>query len=59
MCNFEDIDRLYATIRKEKWHLDILFANAGFGTYVPIGKITEEDYDNTFNLNVKAVLFMV
>ncbi len=59
VCDFEALDRLYAIIRKEKGHLDILFANAGFGTYVPIGQITEEDYDSTFNLNVKAVLFTV
>lgn len=59
VCNFEDLDRLYGIIQKEKGHLDILFANAGFGTYVPIGQITEKDYDNTFNLNVKAVLFTV
>ncbi len=59
VCNFEDLDRLYALIQKEKGLVDILFANAGFGTYVPIGQITEEDYDSTFNLNVKAVLFTV
>jgi NAD(P)-dependent dehydrogenase (short-subunit alcohol dehydrogenase family) len=59
VCNFGDLDRLYACIQKEKGHIDILFANAGFGSYVPLGKITEEDYESTFNLNVKGVLFTV
>src|SRR5206468_8812754 len=32
-----DLDRLYATIQKQKGHLDIVFANAGGGTFVPLG----------------------
>ncbi|MDR1202204.1 MAG: glucose 1-dehydrogenase [Tannerellaceae bacterium] len=59
VCKFEDLDRLYALIQREKGHINILFANVGFGAYVPIEQITEKDYDSTFNLNVKAVLFTV
>ena len=29
-----DLDRLYAQIKKEKGHLDIVFANAGGGTFI-------------------------
>src|SRR5689334_12622915 len=32
VSNLKDLDRLYATIRKQKGHLDILFANAGGGS---------------------------
>ena len=39
--------------------MDILFANAGAGTFAPIGSITEEDYERTFDANVKGVLFTV
>ncbi len=39
--------------------LDILFANAGGGSFAPIGSITEEQYDQTFNTNVKGLLFTV
>ncbi|HEY3426698.1 MAG TPA: glucose 1-dehydrogenase [Negativicutes bacterium] len=59
VVNLEDLDRLYAVIKKEKGHIDILFANAGFGTYAPLGAITEEEFDQTFGLNVKSVLFTV
>lgn len=59
VSNLDDLDRLYAVIEKEKGHIDILFANAGFGTYAPLGEITEEDFDQTFKLNVKGVLFSV
>lgn len=59
VVNLADLDRLYAVIGKEQGHIDILFANAGFGTYAPLGAITEEEFDSTFALNVKSVLFTV
>jgi len=54
-----DLDKLYAAIRKEAGHLDIVFANAGSGTMLPLGAITEEQVDNTFAVNVKGLLFTV
>lgn len=36
-----------------------MFANAGGGEFLPLGLITEEHYDKTFNSNVKGVLFTV
>src|SRR5262249_30130921 len=35
------------------------FANAGGGDAMPLGSITEEFFDKTFNINVKGVLFTV
>lgn len=57
--NLADLDRLFATIQQEQGHLDILFANAGGGGLAPLGSITEEDFDKTFNTNVKGLLFTV
>jgi len=37
----------------------VLFANAGGGSMLALGSITEEHFDDTFNRNVKAVLFTV
>lgn len=54
-----DLDRLFATIKAEKGRLDIVFANAGGGTLSPLGQITEEHFDKTFNTNVKGVVFTV
>lgn len=54
-----DLDKLFEQIKKEKGHVDVLFANAGGGSLVPLGSITEEHYDQTFNTNVKGVLFTV
>jgi len=54
-----DLDALYAQIRQEKGRLDVLFVNAGGGSFAPLGQITEEQYDDVFNTNVKGVLFTV
>jgi NAD(P)-dependent dehydrogenase (short-subunit alcohol dehydrogenase family) len=55
----DDLDRLYAQIKKEKGKLDIVFANAGIAQYAAFGTITEEHYDSIFNTNVKGLLFTV
>jgi len=54
-----DLDRIMATIEKQKNRLDILFANAGVATYQRLGEITEEEFDRHFNINVKGALFSV
>jgi NAD(P)-dependent dehydrogenase (short-subunit alcohol dehydrogenase family) len=59
VSNLDDLDRLYATVKEQKGHIDILFANAGIGEFAPLGAITEEHFDKTFNANVKGLLFTV
>ena len=54
-----DLDRLFAQIKQEKGRLDVVFANAGQAKFVPLGDVTEEFYEETFNTNVKGVLFTV
>ncbi len=54
-----ELDALYAQIQEEQGRLDVLFANAGGGSMLPFGNITEEHFDDTFNRNVKGVLFTV
>jgi len=59
VSKLEDLDRLYATVQKQKGHVDIIFANAGGGIPAPLGAITEEQFDKTFGANVKGLLFTV
>ncbi|MDZ7968567.1 MAG: SDR family oxidoreductase [Nostoc sp. DedSLP03] len=59
VSNLANLDRLFATIEQEQGHLDIIFANAGGGQIAPLGAITEEHFDKTFNTNVKGLLFTV
>ncbi|KWI45376.1 oxidoreductase [Burkholderia cepacia] len=55
----DELDALYAQIKEEQGHLDVLFVNAGGGSMLPLGSITEAHYDDTFDRNVKGVLFTV
>ncbi len=59
VSNLDDLDRLFAQIKREKGKLDIVFANAGVARYARFGTITEEYYDSIFNINVKGLLFTV
>jgi NAD(P)-dependent dehydrogenase (short-subunit alcohol dehydrogenase family) len=59
VSNLADLDKLYETIKQEKGHLDILFANARLGSLLPLGEITEEHYYKTFDVNVKGTIFTV
>ena len=59
VSNLDDLDRLFARIKREKGRLDVVFANAGFAKYAPLGAITEEHYDSIFDVNVKGLLFTV
>jgi NAD(P)-dependent dehydrogenase (short-subunit alcohol dehydrogenase family) len=59
VSNLADLDRLYITVKEQKDHIDILFANAGVGELAPLGEITEAHFDKTFRINVKGLLFTV
>jgi len=54
-----DLDQLYGRVRTEAGRIDVLFANAGGGSFLPLGAITEEQYEDTFRRNVKGTLFTV
>ena len=59
MSNLADIDRLYDTVQQQHAQIDVIFANAGGGGFAPLGAISEEHYQQTFDTNVKGVLFTV
>ncbi|RKG79571.1 SDR family oxidoreductase [Corallococcus exercitus] len=54
-----DLDALYARVKQEAGHVDVVFANAGGGEFAALGAITEAHFDQTFNTNVKGTLFTV
>ena len=54
-----DLDRLFATVLDQAGGLDILVANSGRVEPEELGKITEENFDPTFELNARATLFTV
>ena len=55
----QDLARLFETVRAERGSLDIVFANAGVGDFAPLGQITPDHVDWTFDINVKGTIFTV
>ena len=58
-ADLDGLDDLFDRVEAEAGRIDVLFANAGGGSMLPLGAITEEQYEDTFGRNVKGVLFTV
>ena len=54
-----DLERLYQTVRANHGRIDVVFANAGRVVMGALGEISEAQYAEQFDLNVKGVLFTV
>jgi NAD(P)-dependent dehydrogenase (short-subunit alcohol dehydrogenase family) len=59
VSKMSDLNRLYERVKADAGRIDVLFANAGGGTMLPLGSVTEEQFDDTFGRNVKGVIFTV
>jgi NAD(P)-dependent dehydrogenase (short-subunit alcohol dehydrogenase family) len=59
VSDLDDLDRLYAAVKDERGTLDVVFANAGAGSQLPLGEITVEHIDEVFDTNVKGTIFTV
>ena len=59
VSDLTDLDRLYAAVKAERGTLDMVFANAGAGSPLALGKITAAHIDDTFDTNVKGTIFTV
>ncbi len=58
-ANLADLDRLFEKVKAEKGHIDIVFASAGTASFAPLGQVTEEQFDQMFDLNAKGTFFTV
>ncbi|CAM5615715.1 SDR family NAD(P)-dependent oxidoreductase [Streptomyces fumanus] len=54
-----DLDRLYDAVRARGRGLDVLFANAGTGSFATLEQTTEQHIDEIFGVNVRGTLFTV
>ena len=52
----EDLDEIFAQIRRHGRGLDVLFANAGTGSLATLSDTTPEHFDETFSVNVRGTL---
>ena len=59
VSDLADLDRLYAAVKAERGTLDIVLANAGAGSPLPLGEITGAHINEIFDTNVKGSIFTV
>jgi NAD(P)-dependent dehydrogenase (short-subunit alcohol dehydrogenase family) len=59
VSDLADLDRLYAEVRRQGRRVDVLFANAGGGSFASLEQVTEEHFDQTFDVNVRGLVFTV
>lgn len=57
--SLQDISLLISQIKNNGDTLDILFANAGIAETNNFGETTENEFDKTFDINVKGMFFTV
>ena len=53
------IGTLFEQLTSQLGHIDVLFVNAGIGAFQAIEKVTEQDWDNIHDINLKGVFFTV
>jgi len=59
VSKLDEIDKFFAAVTKKFGKIDILFANAGIGKFVPLDQTTEQLYDEMFDINAKGAYFTV
>jgi NAD(P)-dependent dehydrogenase (short-subunit alcohol dehydrogenase family) len=59
VSDLKDLDRLFEKVKSKHGGIDGLFANAGYGRFMPFKEVSEDDFDNVFAVNVKGVFFTI
>jgi NAD(P)-dependent dehydrogenase (short-subunit alcohol dehydrogenase family) len=59
VASLADLDTLFATVRDEFGHLDVLFANAGYSQFRPFEEVTEDAFDGMIASNLKGTFFTI
>jgi NAD(P)-dependent dehydrogenase (short-subunit alcohol dehydrogenase family) len=59
ISNLADLDRVFAIIKERAGRIDVLAVNAGVYEFGKLEEITEEQFDRTFNTDVRGLLFTV
>ena len=55
----QDIEDLFASVADQFGKIDVLFLNAGVARFAPVPAVTEEFFDQIFDINVKGLYFAV
>ncbi|MBL1077996.1 glucose 1-dehydrogenase [Nocardia sp. 2] len=54
-----DLDALIDVIRNRFGRLDVVFANAGVGSFQPLEEVTFDEFDRVVDINFKGVYFTI
>jgi NAD(P)-dependent dehydrogenase (short-subunit alcohol dehydrogenase family) len=57
--NINDLLNLQTNVRKHTDTIDVVFANAGYGKFMPVENVDENTFDELFNVLVKGPFFTV
>lgn len=59
VSKLSEIDEFFTAVTQKFGKIDILFANAGIGKFIPLEGTTEQDYDEMFDINTKGSYFTI
>jgi NAD(P)-dependent dehydrogenase (short-subunit alcohol dehydrogenase family) len=59
VTSLADLTKLYERVERDHGKVDVVFANAGTHLPIPLEALEEADFNATFDLNVKALVFTV
>jgi NAD(P)-dependent dehydrogenase (short-subunit alcohol dehydrogenase family) len=54
-----ELDALFELVVKKLGRVDVLFANAGVAKFAPVSDVSEDAYNEIFDINVKGVFFTI
>jgi len=54
-----DTEKFFSAVEKRFGKIDVLFVNAGIAKFVPVDQVSEEHYDEIFDINAKGAYFTV
>lgn len=59
VAKLADADKLFSAVERRFGKIDVLFVNAGIAKFVPVDQVSEEVYDEMFNINAKGAYFTI
>jgi NAD(P)-dependent dehydrogenase (short-subunit alcohol dehydrogenase family) len=59
VSKLSDLDTLFNVVTKKLGRIDVLFANAGIAKFAPVSDVSENTFEETFDINVKGVFFTI
>ncbi len=57
VSNLAETEQFFASVEKKLGKIDILFINAGVAKFVPLDAVSEDHYDELFDINAKGTYF--